>query len=136
MIHEEFYKLAGEYAKKHVDECLPKNMAKDKKETVQGNVLKHFINGGRTVFNLLGGDENTQDKNLTTLNVRLDIVSNGAIFTDLNCEDKYLGREVFVNENEDDESIFKELGSWLFVEIANMGLAGKNIELSIEVKEI
>jgi hypothetical protein len=136
MIYEEFYKLAGEYAKKHVDECLPKNMAKDKKETVQGNVLKHFINGGRTVFNLLRDDENTQDKNLTTLNVRLDIVSNGAIFTDLNCDDKYLGREVFVNENEDDESIFKELGSWLFVEIANMGLAGKNIELSIKVKEV
>ena len=40
MIHEEFYKLAGEYAKKHVDGCLPKNMAKDKKEIVQGNVLK------------------------------------------------------------------------------------------------
>ena len=136
MIHKEFYKLAREYAEKHVNECLPKNMAKDKKETVQGNVLKHFINGGRTVFNLLGDDENTQDKNLTTLNVRLDIVVNGAIFTDLICDDKYLGREVFINEKEDDEAIFKGLGSWLFVEIANMGLSGKNIELSIKVKEV
>lgn len=136
MIHEEFYKLAGEYAKKHVDECLPKNMAKDKKETVQGNVLKHFINGGRTVFNLLGDDENTQDKNLTTLNVRLDIVSNGAIFTDLNCDDKYLGREVFFNESDEDVAIYEELGGWLYTELENKGLAGKNIELSIKVKEI
>ena len=70
------------------------------------------------------------------IKVRLDIVSNGAIFTDLKCDDKYLGREVFVNESEDDEAIFKGLGSWLFVEIANMGLAGKNIELSIKVKEV
>lgn len=70
------------------------------------------------------------------IKVRLDIVSNGAIFTDLNCEDKYLGREVFDNKEEDDEAIFKGLGSWLFVEIANMGLAGKNIELTIKVKEI
>ena len=31
------------------------------------------------------------------IKVRLDIVSNGAIFTDLKCDDKYLGREVFVN---------------------------------------
>lgn len=70
------------------------------------------------------------------IKVRLDIVSNGAIFTDLKCDDKYLGREVFVNENEDDEAIFKELGSWLFIEIANMGLTGRNIELSIKVKEV
>lgn len=70
------------------------------------------------------------------IKVRLDIVSNGAIFTDLNCEDKYLGTEVFDNKEEDDEAIFKGLGSWLFVEIANMGLAGKNIELSIKVKEV
>lgn len=70
------------------------------------------------------------------IKVRLDLVSNGAIFTDLNCDDKYLSREVFVNVAEDDEEIFKGLGSWLFVEIANMGLEGKNIELSIKVKEI
>lgn len=70
------------------------------------------------------------------IKVRLDIVSNGAIFTDLKCDDKYLSREVFDNKEEDDEAIFKGLGSWLFVEIANMGLAGKNIELSIKVKEV
>ena len=70
------------------------------------------------------------------IKVRLDIVSNGAIFTDLKCDDKYLSREVFDNIEEDDEAIFKGLGSWLFVEIANMGLAGKNIELTIKVKEI
>lgn len=70
------------------------------------------------------------------IKVRLDIVSNGAIFTDLNCDDKYLGTEVFDNKDGDEEAIFKELGSWLFVEIVNMGLESKNIELSIKVKEV
>lgn len=70
------------------------------------------------------------------IKVRLDIVSNGAIFTDLNCDDKYLGTEVFFNESDKDVAIYEKLGSWLYTEIANMGLAGKIIELSIKVKEV
>lgn len=70
------------------------------------------------------------------IKVRLDIVSNGAIFTDLKCDDKYLSREVFFNESDEDVSIYEELGGWLYTELEHRGLAGKNIELSIKVKEI
>lgn len=70
------------------------------------------------------------------IKVRLDIVSNGAIFTDLNCDDKYLGREVFVNESDEDVAIYEKLGGWLYTELENKGLAGKNIELTIKVKEV
>lgn len=70
------------------------------------------------------------------INVRLELVSNGAIFTDLNCEDKYLAKEVFFNKSEDEIKIYKTLGSWIYYELDHRGLAGKNIELSIKVKEI
>ena len=60
------------------------------------------------------------------IKVRLDIVSNGAIFTDLNCDDKYLGREVFVNESDEDVAIYEKLGGWLYTELENKGLAGCN----------
>lgn len=70
------------------------------------------------------------------INVRLELVSNGAIFTDLDCEDKYLGTEVFFNEREEDVAIYEELGRWLYTELEHRGLTNKNIELSIKVKEI
>lgn len=74
--------------------------------------------------------------NSETLNVRLELASNGAIFTDLDCEDKYLATEVFLNEREEDVAIYEELGGWLYTELEHRGLVGKNIELSIKVKEI
>lgn len=70
------------------------------------------------------------------INVRLELVSNGAIFTDLDCEDKYLGKEVFSNEREEDVAIYEELGGWLYTELEYRGFVGKNIELKIEIKEI
>lgn len=70
------------------------------------------------------------------INVRLELVSNGAIFTDLNCEDKYLATEVFLNKSDDEVRIYKELGGLIYTELEHRGLAGKNIELSIKVKEI
>ena len=70
------------------------------------------------------------------IKVRLDIVSNGAIFTDLNYEDKYLGREVFFNESNEDVAIYEELGGWLYTELNKRDLTGKNIELTIKVKEV
>lgn len=70
------------------------------------------------------------------INVRLELVSNGAIFTDLNCEDKYLGTEVFLSTSKDKVKIYKNLGVWIYTELEYQGLAGNNIELSIKVKEI
>lgn len=70
------------------------------------------------------------------INVRLELASNGAIFTDLDCDDKYLGTEVFLNESDEDVAIYEELGGWLYTELEHRGLVGKNIELSIKVKEI
>lgn len=70
------------------------------------------------------------------INVRLELVSNGAIFTDLNCEDKYLGTEVFLSTSKDEVKIYKNLGVWIYSELELRELTGKNIELSIKVKEI
>lgn len=70
------------------------------------------------------------------INVRLELASNGAIFTDLDCEDKYLATEVFSNETEKEIAIYEGLGSWLYFELERWGLVGKNIELKIEIKEI
>lgn len=70
------------------------------------------------------------------INVRLELVSNGVVFTDLDCEDKYLATEVFFNESEEEVKIYEELGVWIYSELEHRGLAGKNIELSIKVKEI
>lgn len=70
------------------------------------------------------------------INIRLELVSNGAIFTDLNCEDKYLATEVFFNESEEEVKIYEELGGLIYSELEHRGLAGKNIELSIKVKKI
>lgn len=70
------------------------------------------------------------------INVRLELVSNGAIFTDLDCKDKYLATEVFFNESEEEVNIYEELGGYLYTELNDRGLLGKNIELSIKVKEI
>lgn len=70
------------------------------------------------------------------INVRLELASNGAIFTDLDCEDKYLGTEVFFNEREEEVAIYEELGGWLYIKLERRGLVGKNIELKIEIKEI
>jgi hypothetical protein len=136
MTYNELQKLAEEYAQNHIDTFSLKIDGDDAEKAMKELIMCHFMAGAESLINTLGVEIENEPFNSTALNVRLDIVSNGAIFTDLNCDDKYLGREVFVNENEDDESIFKELGSLLFIEIANMGLAGKNIELSIKVKEV
>lgn len=68
------------------------------------------------------------------INVRLELVSNGVVFTDLDCEDKYLATGFFFSERR--SKIYKQLGSYLFSKINTRGLLGKNIELSIKVKEI
>ena len=136
MNNKELQKLAEEYAQNHVDTFCSKQAGEDAKKATKVRIMRHFMAGAESALNRLGVEIENEPFNSTTLNVRLDIVSNGAIFTDLNCDNKYLGTEVFVNESDEDVAIYEELGGWLFVEIANMGLAGKNIELSIKVKEV
>ena len=132
MNNKELQKLAEEYAQNHVDTFCSKQAREDAKKATKVRIMRHFMAGAESVLNGLG----IEISDSTTLKVRLDIVSNGAIFTDLNCDDKYLGREVFFNESDEDVAIYEELGGWLYTELENKGLAGKNIELSIKVKEI
>lgn len=135
MDRDEFYRLAEEYAQKQVETGLSKNVDEDVRKRIKLQIKRHFIRGGETVsgINLRDGLRNITN---TTLNVRLELASNGAIFTDLDCEDKYLATEVFLNEREEDVAIYEELGGWLYTELEHRGLVGKNIELSIKVKEI
>ena len=136
MNNNELQKLAEEYAQNQVDVFGSKRAGEDANEEIKNRIKKHFMAGAESLINKLGVEIENEPFNSTTLKVRLDIVSNGAIFTDLNCDDKYLGTEVFFNESDKDVAIYEKLGSWLYTEIANMGLAGKNIELSIKVKEV
>ena len=132
MNNKELQKLAEEYAQNQVDVFGSKRAGEDANEAIKSRIKRHFMAGAESVLNGLG----IEISDSTTLNVRLDIVSNGAIFTDLKCDNKYLGTEVFFNESDEDVAIYKELGGWLYTELENKGLAGKNIELSIKVKEI
>jgi hypothetical protein len=136
MTYNELQKLAEEYAQNQVDVFGSKRAGEDANEAIKRRIKRHFMAGAESLINTLGVEIENEPFNSTTLNVRLDIVSNGAVFTDLNCEDKYLGREVFFNESDEDVAIYEELGGWLYTELENKGLAGKNIELSIKVNEI
>lgn len=136
MNNKELQKLAEEYAQNQVDVFGSKRAGEDANEAIKSRIKRHFMAGAESLINQLGVEIENEPFNSTTLNVRLDIVSNGAIFTDLNCDDKYLGREFFVNENYEDLAIYYGLGGWLYTELENKGLAGKNIELSIKVKEV
>lgn len=132
MTNKELQKLAEEYAQNQVDVFGSKRTGEDANEAIKRRIKRHFMAGAESVLNGLG----IETRDLMNLNVRLNIVSNGAIFTDLNCDDKYLGTEVFFNESDEDVAIYEELGGWLYTELENKGLAGKNIELSIKVKEV
>ena len=136
MTNKELQKLAEEYAQNQVDVFGSKRAGEDANEVIKRRIMRHFMAGAESLINQLGVEIENEPFNSTTLNVRLDIVSNGAIFTDLNCDDKYLGTEVFFNESDEDVAIYEELGGWLYTELENKGLAGKNIELSIKVKEV
>lgn len=136
MNNKELQKLAEEYAQNQVDVFGSKRAGEDANEAIKRRIKRHFMAGAESLINKLGVEIENEPFNSTTLNVRLDIVSNGAIFTDLNCDDKYLGTEVFFNESDEDVAIYEELGGWLYTELENKGLAGKNIELTIKVKEV
>lgn len=136
MTNKELQKLAEEYAQNHIDTFSLKIDGDDAEKAMKELIMSHFIAGADALINILGVEIQNEPFDSTNLNVRLDIVSNGAIFTDLNCEDKYLGTEVFFNESDEEVSIYEELGGWLYTELEHRGLAGKNIELSIKVKEV
>jgi hypothetical protein len=136
MTNKELQKLAEEYAQNHIDAFSLKIDGDDAEKAMKELIMRHFMAGAESLINTLGVEIENEPFNSTTLNVRLDIVSNGAIFTDLKCDDKYLGTEVFFNESDKDVAIYEKLGGWLYTELENKGLAGKNIELSIKVKEV
>lgn len=136
MNNKELQKLAEEYAQDYIDTSCAKHDPEERKKELKNYIIKHFIKGAESLINKLGVEIENEPFNSTTLNVRLDIVSNGAIFTDLNCDDKYLGRDVFFNESDEDVAIYEGLGGWLYTELNKRDLTGKNIELSIKVKEV
>jgi hypothetical protein len=136
MTYNELQKLAEEYAQNHIDTFSLKIDGDDAEKAMKELIMSHFMAGAESVLNGLGVEIENEPFNSTALNVRLDIVSYGAIFTDLKCDDKYLGTEVFFNESDKDVAIYEKLGGWLYTELENKGLAGKNIELSIKVKEV
>lgn len=136
MTNKELQKLAEEYAQNHIDTFSLKIDGGDAEKAMKELIMSHFIAGAESLINELGKEIENEPFNSTTLNVRLDIVSNGAIFTDLICDDQYLGREVFFNESNEDVAIYEGLGGWLYTELNKRDLTGKNIELTIKVKEV
>lgn len=136
-IYKKVEEKAKAFAEQYVKNGFSKNDYEGKEEVIKqtkNKIVNNWLKGAEEALNQISLTE-SEDYS-ATLNVRLELASNGAIFTDLDCEDKYLSREVFDNKEEDDEAIFKGLGGWLYTELENKGLAGKNIELSIKVKEI
>lgn len=137
----EIYKKVEEKAKAFADQYVKNGFSKNdyegKEEVIKqtkNKIVNNWLKGAEEALNQISLTE-SEDYS-ATLNVRLELASNGAIFTDLDCEDKYLGTEVFLNEREEDVAIYEELGGWLYTELEHRGFVGKNIELSIKVKEI
>lgn len=136
-IYKKVEEKAKAFAEQYVKNGFSKNDYEGKEEVIKqtkNKIVNNWLKGAEEALNQISFIE-SEDYS-ATLNVRLELVSNGAVFTDLNCDDKYLGTEVFFNESDEDVAIYEELGGWLYTELENKGLAGKNIELSIEVKEV
>lgn len=136
-IYKKVEKKAKAFAEQYVKNGFSKNDYEGKEEVIKqtkNRIVYNWMKGAEEALNQISFIDT--DGDLETLNVRLKIVSNGAIFTDLDCADEFFATEVFSNERDEDVAIYEELGGWLYTELENRGLAGKNIELKIEVKEI
>lgn len=136
-IYKKVQEKAKAFAEQYVKNGFSKNDYEGKEEVIKqtkNKIVNNWMKGAEEALNQISFIE-SEDYS-ATLNVRLELVSNGAIFTDLDCEDKYLATEVFFNESEEEVKIYEELGGYLFTELNARGLVGKNIELSIKVKEI
>lgn len=136
-IYKKVQEKAKAFAEQYVKNGFSKNDYEGKEEVIKqikNKIVNNWMRGAEEALNQISFIE-SEDYS-ATLNVRLELVSNGAIFTDLDCEDNYLAKEVFFNENEEEVKIYEELGGYLFTELNARELLGKNIELSIKVKEI
>lgn len=136
-IYKKVEEKAKAFAEQYVKNGFSKNDYEGKEEVIKqtkNKIVNNWLKGAEEALNQINLTE-SEDYS-TTLNVRLDIVVNGAIFTDLICDDQYLGREVFCNESNEDVAIYYGLGGWLYTELNKRDLTGKNIELSIKVKEV
>lgn len=136
-IYKKVEEKAKAFAEQYVKNGFSKNDYEGKEEVIKqtkNKIVNNWLKGAEEALDQISFIES--ENYSATLNVRLELVSNGAIFVDLICDDKYLGRELFFNKSNDDVAIYERLGGWLYTELNKRDLTGKDIELSIKVKEI